>query len=1299
MKIERRKHMKTRFIFKRAAALCMVFVMMVCCLPTAVFAAPDGAAPEDALTVSAPDVDLNINIWLQNGQPYYSIDFKGEEMVGASRMGLDTSLGSLSSGFTGIEEVSSDSLDETWTPITGEKDTIVDKYNEKVFELTNENGLSLSIEMRAYNTGVAFRYLLPDAGELGDYVINDEQTRFALAKQGDVVYHRNGQQTAATRSDINGISGTVYPPLTAEFDDGTAMTIAVAKVDNYIYPLLERNSEGLLKPRTMTGDRQVSVNEEGPYASPYWTFVIGESLSDLPNNKDIILNLNDKPDEEKYNFSEWVKPGKALMMGLFNETTESMKLQIDTAKKCGIDYLLMDFGWYGPEFYRYSDPRLDPSKLVEDPNDSEEVANAKAFMRQYVTEYGVFNATGKPFNVYLDCPWGGNIQMAPNLNIPEIVKYAKSQGVGIFLYVNNVQLFDQLGRYDLDELLSTFASWGVVGIKPGFVANKSQAGETSTRELIEVAAKYHLMLTVHDDWIQSGIEREFPNLLNAEGVYGDEGLSTGNIEGDLNALFARGIQGYADHTTCYPGKATRGYQLATAVLWPSALNCIYWPWRNTDTGNRASIESLPEAERAFWKDMPSTWDELHIISAELSETAATARRTGDEWYMGAISAVEQDLRLPLDFLDEGVEYVATLYQDREGNDAYNSNRDNRTESAELLISTVKVDSDTVIARQMKYGTGLTAYIRPATAEDADVPEYSDVIRAEFEALIEEAAQALEAKLPENYPNANEEANRIFAEAIDAATEINNNPDSTDTQFLEAKDALDVAMSEFRRSYEIVSLDKSSLTLTVGGTEKLNVTVELEDPNDKNVTWTSSDPSVVDVDGNGNLLALGAGKATVTVAAVNGGKSDACEVTVEASDNVAFIRTDCDSTIQSWKAWNADEQTRNYGGIDVMRLLSNRSGNYGKYGQDPSSVNANEVDVKIGLMKFDIPEGKKIASARLFVTGNGVKSGVSGNDSIEAVRITTNEWTEGNSSGGSDVPFENITDDVTYKHLAEGLNYQLGFDFSTNCVSDEFSTSNFSGKRIEIDVTDIVNKAEDGVVSIALFETQGKEIYLNSSENGSTSGRPFIIVEFEDEKISSFDKVTEDPINTNERFTVEVVTSDDVAKISFVNENGKDIGKTLVRMTDNDDGTITWEYSMAVGTAGADREFTAKAYDASGAFLGEKSAVFTILREQAKVVSFNRVSDEPVYANEAFEIEIVTSSSVDSIKLQNELERIIGKTLVSKTSANGVITWKFSLSMGTPGEDRQINVVLIDKDNNVIENAGQIVFDILKPEEV
>ena len=94
----------------------------------------------------------------------------------------------------------------------------------------------------------------------------------------------------------------------------------------------------------------MNVTEEGPEASPYWTFVVGENLAELPVNKEIILNLNDAPDEDKYQFSEWVKPGKALMMGMFNETTESMKLQIDTAKKCGLQYLLMDFGWYGPEF-------------------------------------------------------------------------------------------------------------------------------------------------------------------------------------------------------------------------------------------------------------------------------------------------------------------------------------------------------------------------------------------------------------------------------------------------------------------------------------------------------------------------------------------------------------------------------------------------------------------------------------------------------------------------------------------------------------------------------------------------------------------------------------------------------------------------------------------------------------------------------------------------------------------------------------------------------------------------------------
>lgn len=682
----------------------------------------DFSAPSNAQVVDAPDKDLHLYLWLDNGMPYYSIVYKNEEILHASQMGMDTTIGNFSSDFQQIEMLSSDFKDTIWSPLVGEKSKIQDKYNEKVFSLIQRDNKSLSVEVRAYNTGIAFRYILPDASVYGDYIITEEQTRFSLSTKGVALCHENGQQQIAKKHKIKNLpkKTNIHPPLTAEFDSGTALTLTVSKLDNYAYPLLNKNSQGLLKPV----EQEVKVTENGPTASPYWTFVIGDSLEDLPENKDIILNLNDEPDENQYRFSQWVKPGKALMFGLFDETTESIKHYVDTAKQCGLDYLILDFGWYGPEFDKKSDPRLDPDKLTPDSDDSAEIAEAKVFMRNYVTENGVFNASNKPFNVYENCPWGGDIQMSPNISIPEIVKYAKSQNIGIFLYVNDVQLNDRLNRYDLDELFEQFSSWGVVGVKPGFVPDKSQENEKSTRNIIEVAAKYKLMLTVHDEWIQTGIERTYPNLLSAEGVLGDEGLTEKDVKGDINSLFARGVQGFADHTFCYPGKASRGYQLASSVLWPTGLNCVYWPWKNTDTDNIETIKSLTEEERGFWKEMPATWDDLVVVKAEISKTAATARRTGDVWYMGVVSGVSQKIRIPLDFLDKDTQYVAEFYYDRAGNTGKNSNRDNYDEEAQLLHAVYRVDSNTVIERQMKYGTGMAIRIHPTESGDTFISEYN-----------------------------------------------------------------------------------------------------------------------------------------------------------------------------------------------------------------------------------------------------------------------------------------------------------------------------------------------------------------------------------------------------------------------------------------------------------------------------------------------------------------------------------------------------------------------------------------------
>ena len=158
-------------------------------------------------------------------------------------------------------------------------------------------------------------------------------------------------------------------------------------------------------------------------------------------------------------------------------------------------------------------------------------------------------------HIFPGWPEGGLFQ--PHLDMREICEYANSQGVGMILYVNNRHMFDKYGRYTVDELFARFEDWGAAGVKPGFMMEGNQEYEARNEEMIEAAARHHLVLTIHDEYVTSGIERTYPNLLTTEGILGDEGIKGGQIAEDISTLFTRAIQGPTDHTVCYPGKATK----------------------------------------------------------------------------------------------------------------------------------------------------------------------------------------------------------------------------------------------------------------------------------------------------------------------------------------------------------------------------------------------------------------------------------------------------------------------------------------------------------------------------------------------------------------------------------------------------------------------------------------------------------------------------------------------------------------------------------------------------------------------
>ena len=703
------------------SALLLAIVLAVSTVPTAM------AVGGDAVTVSAPEgAGPSISVWLEDGVPYYQITNGSETLVESSKLGLSTSLGELKDGFT-MGEVTRSSGDTTWKPVVGEQSQYRDYYNQASIPLTS-NGISITLEVRAYQTGVAFRYLLPQSEE--DYTIDDEYTQFVFPAGTVANVHQGGNQTVPKQVAVESFSDTMYMrPLTLQYESGAAMTICEANLDNYGVMTLTKDPTTAralkaeyvsYKPSRPAGSEaqgpEITVSEGSPTATPWRTFVIGKSEIDLPANSSIVMNLNEAPDEETFEFSQWVEPGSCLRAASGMNTT-AIEAIVDQAAEKGIKYVLLDTGWYGPEYDVNCDPRLDPTLLDTD-NSSDKILLEQYFAQPGDDTFlpngeGVFNTRGQGFDVYKELGTPGTFQT--NVDIPAICDYANQKDVGIILYVNGVYLPDSSGRnrFTTDELFTKFEKWGVKGVKPGFVHVRAQKFEAYMQEVVEAAAKHHLIMTVHDEYVTTGIERTFPNLFCTEGILGDEGIgkTTPQVAEDIATLFTRTIQEPADHTFCWPGKATKAYALASPLMFRTGMSVLYW------YTNPNSVPAQDKDKMGFWEDFPGTWDESLYLEGSMYEYATYARRSGETWYVGSLSAVERTLEVPLTFLEEGVTYVADIYADGADADAmagWNSAAKNQQtlENMQYLVT-----SETTLKRDLQYGFGYAVKLTKATAED------------------------------------------------------------------------------------------------------------------------------------------------------------------------------------------------------------------------------------------------------------------------------------------------------------------------------------------------------------------------------------------------------------------------------------------------------------------------------------------------------------------------------------------------------------------------------------------------------
>ncbi|MDE6422273.1 MAG: glycoside hydrolase family 97 protein [Muribaculaceae bacterium] len=247
---------------------------------------------------------------------------------------------------------------------------------------------------------------------------------------------------------------------------------------------------------------------------------------------------------------------------------------------------------------------------------------------------------------------GDATKVIDKLDMKRVVDYGREKGVGVWLYVNQHALMKQQR-----ELLPLLNEWGIKGVKSGFVQYASHRWATWLHDLVRYAAENKLLMNIHDEYRPSGFSRTYPNLLTQEGILGNEEFP--DATHNVTLPFTRMINGAADYTICYYDKRitnTHAHQLAASVVYYTPLVTIFW------YDKPQAYEGEPEI--SWFENLKTVWDDSKVISGHPGEHIVMARRNGNDWWVGAMTNNDgRHIDIPLDFLEEGASYTATLYTD------------------------------------------------------------------------------------------------------------------------------------------------------------------------------------------------------------------------------------------------------------------------------------------------------------------------------------------------------------------------------------------------------------------------------------------------------------------------------------------------------------------------------------------------------------------------------------------------------------------------------------------------------------
>jgi alpha-glucosidase len=557
--------------------------------------------------LTSPDGSLVLTFAVSNFDgsmncPVYSLARNGQTLLTTSKLGLTFGSGGLLRECLVVLSETNSANDITWQPVYAERNSIRDHYNQLVVNLQEilPPYRLLQLTFRAYNEGVAFCYTIPSQTELAGATNLTEQTEFRF----DADYATWATYTAQgvySQTALSGLASGCERPLPIQLATNLYVALGEARLVDYSRMKFAPLSG---QPYSLISVLDGPVTHSLPLTTPWRFIMAAESPGQLLENNFFVLNLNDPC---VLTNTSWIRPGKVLREPTLK--TVSGRACVDFAAKHHLSYIEFDAGWYGPE--KTSLTATNPGAL----------------------------------------------------DLPGVIDYAASNNIGVILYVNWLAMTNELSL-----LPPLYHDWGVKGIKYGFVSVGPQPCTEIVNAAARICASNELMLEVHDEFRPSGYTRTYPNFMTVEGISGDE--TTPTTAQDTTLLFSRMLLGGADHTVCYfDSRVTNNwsyaYQLAKAVCFYSPWQYLYWYDRPTNSysyvdGGNDMLTEVPEME--FYDYLPTVWDETRVLQGSIGQYAIIARRTGAQWFIGAMNAnATRTFNVPLDFLTPGQKYIQNVY--------------------------------------------------------------------------------------------------------------------------------------------------------------------------------------------------------------------------------------------------------------------------------------------------------------------------------------------------------------------------------------------------------------------------------------------------------------------------------------------------------------------------------------------------------------------------------------------------------------------------------------------------------------